>query len=776
VIVLNSGDHTPAPWINVIANPRFGFQVSESGAGYTWAANSRENQLTPWLNDPVGDTAGEAMYLYDEESGQAWTPTAAPIRQINGSYVCRHGQGYSRFSHTSHGIRSELTFFADLEAPMKVIRLALENDSRSTRRIAVTNYAEWVLGFSRATMAPTTVTEFDEESAAIFATNPRSNEYGSKVSFAACSAPLASYTGDRGEFLGRNGSYGSPVGLRKESLSKRTGAAMDPCAALRSVLEIPAGEKREVVFYLGQADSREEARALLQTARTSGAEEQFRRVTEYWEDTLTAVQVRTPDPAMDLMLNRWLGYQTAVCRFWARAAFYQAGGAFGFRDQLQDVMALLYSRPDLAREHILRAASRQFAEGDVQHWWHPPLGRGVRTHFSDDLLWLPYTVFQYVSVTGDRSVLDAEASFLEGPALRPDQEDSYYTPETSHSSGSIYEHCVRALDRSLRTGKHGLPFIGAGDWNDGMNRVGHGGEGESVWLGWFLIVNLRQFATIARARGDTRSAERWEEHAAFLVDQIEKHSWDGEWYRRAYFDDGTPIGSAKNEECRIDSLTQTWAVISGAGDPKRALTAMSSVEKMLVREQDKMILLFTPAFDKTPKDPGYIKGYLPGVRENGGQYTHAAIWCVIAETYLGRGKRAHELFSLLNPVRHAETKAEMELYKVEPYVLAADVYSEAPHRGRGGWTWYTGSCGWMYRAGVENILGLRVRGHELSLRPVIPAEWPGFEISYRYGRTVYRLTVKNPEKRERGKVKFGSGDVILMVDDGHAHDIEGVIV
>ncbi len=781
VIVLGPGEHTPAPWINIIANPGFGFQVSESGAGYTWASNSRENQLTPWLNDPVADPSGEAIYLFDKDSGILWSPTAAPIRRNEGSYIARHGQGYSRFEHVSHGIRSELTQFVALDSPVKISRLVLENRSKLPRRIAVTNYVEWVLGFSRPVMAPTTVTEFDEASGAIFALNPRSNEYGARVSFLAATRKISSYTGDRTEFLGRNGNPARPAGLFQE-LSERVGATLDPCGALQCEVEIPPGKSVELSFFLGQGENRVATRELILTLRDGSLEKIFQGVLAHWENVLTAVQVRTPDEAMNLMLNRWLLYQTTVCRLWARAAFYQAGGAFGFRDQLQDVLALLYSQPQLAREHILRAASRQFVEGDVQHWWHPPFGRGVRTHFSDDLIWLPYTVYQYLGVTCDRSILDSEVSFLEGPQLRADQEDAYFTPAVSHNSASIYEHCARTLDRSLATGAHGLPLMGAGDWNDGMNRVGQGGRGESVWLAWFLAVNLRQFAEIAMARGDSQRADRWSAHALSLVAAIEKDSWDGAWYRRAYFDDGTPLGSVSGEECKIDSLTQTWAVISRAADPLRAQIAMDSVEKILVCEKEKMILLFTPPFDKTLNDPGYIKGYLPGVRENGGQYTHAAVWCVIAQALQGNGRRAFELFSMLNPINHALDRASAELYKVEPYVLAADVYSEAPHRGRGGWSWYTGSCGWMYRAGLEYILGLQVRGNELQLAPCIPPEWPEFEIHYRFGKTRYHITVKNPGACPQGKVTFaiggnaGAGSSVLMLhDDGQLYRVEGIL-
>ena len=754
VIALNPGEMTPAPWINVIANSGFGFQVSECGSGFTWALNSRENQLTPWSNDPVCDPPGEAFFLRDLDSGVVWSPTALPIRIAGATYIARHGQGYSLFEHLSQGIHSKLTQFVAVNEPLKVSRLIISSESHGVRKLSVTSYVEWVLGFGRASMAPTTVTELDSVTGAIFAFNPRSNEYGSRVAFATFLEANKSWTCDRTEFIGRNGTLEAPAGIYAEAgLSGRTGAALDPCAALQLEVELRPKERREIVFFLGQCDSRKEAQDLIMKYRSQTnfkAAQLLDAVTDQWTGILGKIQVQTPDAAMDLMLNRWLLYQTMVCRFWARAAFYQAGGAYGFRDQLQDLLALVTSQPKLAREHILRSASRQFIEGDVQHWWHPPFGRGVRTHFSDDLLWLPYVLTHYLSVTNDHGILDAQVTFLEGPLLKPDQEDSYYTPNVSHNTASLFEHCARALDKSLATGRHGLPLMGAGDWNDGMNRVGCEGKGESVWLAWFLYTNLVDFTALAERRGDTESAERWHEHAKKLQHSIESEAWDGKWYRRAYFDDGTPLGTASADECRIDSLTQTWAVISGAARKERAEMAMDSVEQELVDTAHQMIRLFTPPFDKTSLDPGYIKGYLPGVRENGGQYTHAAVWCVIAQAMLGRGDRAYRLFKYLNPIDHGNSPTSIERYKVEPYVLAADVYSVEPYVGRGGWTWYTGSAGWMYRAGMEFILGLRLAGDELIIDPCIPSTWTEFSIRYEHEKTIFHIEVKNPHGYEKG--------------------------
>ncbi|HEY8019829.1 MAG TPA: glycosyl hydrolase family 65 protein, partial [Thermoanaerobaculia bacterium] len=781
VVVLGEGQWTPAPWINVVANPAFGFLVSESGAGYTWAGNSRENQLTPWSNDPISDPPGEALFVRDEESGEIWGPTALPIRD-GWPYVARHGQGYSRFQHECRGIALELLQLVPLADPVKISRLVVENRSGAPRTLTVTAYAEWVLGSSRSASAPFVVTELDAGSGAIFARNAWNEDYAGRVAFADLGGRQTSWTADRAEFLGRNGGLDAPSALAAgTALGARSGAEFDPCAAFRATLELAPGERQELRFLLGQGEDEAGARSLIEAYRGADLDALLAVITRHWDDVVGALQVKTPDRSLDLMVNRWLLYQTLACRLEARTAFYQAGGAYGFRDQLQDAMALAVADRAVLREQVLRAAARQFHEGDVQHWWHPPSGKGVRTRISDDRLWLPYAVHHYLEVTGDLALLDEEVPFIDGAPLGPAERESYFLPAVSAERATLFEHCARALDRSLEAGRHGLPLIGTGDWNDGMNRVGAGGQGESVWLAWFLHANLWEFARYADARGEKARAARWRGRVQELKAAVEMAGWDGDWYRRAFYDDGTPLGSAADAECRIDALAQSWAVISGAADPERARRAMAAVEEYLVRRGDGLVLLFTPPFDHTPRDPGYIKGYLPGTRENGGQYTHAALWTCIGFAALGDGDKAGELFAILNPINHASTRAGVYRYKVEPYVVAADIYAERQHVGRGGWSWYTGSAGWMYRAGVEWLLGFRLRGASLHLDPVIPRAWPGFEITFRYHSARYRLTVENPRGVCRGvtKVTLDGGEIqvreIPLADDGKEHRIEVVL-
>ncbi|HRB02122.1 MAG TPA: protein ndvB, partial [Ilumatobacteraceae bacterium] len=783
VTILGPGQSTPAPWLNVIANRAFGFQVSESGSGYTWSENSRENQLTPWANDPVTDSPGEALFVRDDDTGEVWTPTAQPIRRPEATYVARHGAGFSRFELAHSGIHLSMTQFVPLDDPVKLSVLTIENHSGRPRRLSITAYAEWVLGTSRGASGPRIITEHDEQTGAILVKNPWNTEFAGRIAFLDLGGRQQAWTADRTEFIGRNGELGRPSGLTLgHQLQGAAGAGLDPCAALQTSIQLASGERAQIVVALGQADSLDSARELIGRTRAANHDDTLLAVGAWWNDVQGTVEVHTPDRSMDILLNGWLVYQTVACRLWARAALYQAGGAYGFRDQLQDVIALIVPQRDLAREHILRAAARQFIEGDVQHWWHPPSGRGVRTHISDDRLWLPYVVDRYLAVTDDVAMLDEIVPYIEGPLLRPEQADAYFEPQTSDRPATLFDHCVAAIECSLALGAHELPLIGTGDWNDGMNRVGELGRGESVWLGWFLHRTLTGFIPIAESRGRRDLVAQWRAHAQQLAESLDTHGWDGDWYRRAYFDDGTPLGSATNEECRIDSIAQSWSVLSGAATPARAARAMAAVDEYLVHRGDGLIRLFTPAFDHGTLDPGYIKGYVPGVRENGGQYTHGAIWSVIAFAMLGDGNKAGELFSILNPINHASTRAGVYRYKVEPYVMAADVYAEPPHTGRGGWTWYTGAAGWMYQAGVESILGFRLRGTELIIDPCIPTTWPGYTIRFRYHTSEYDVVVENPQGASRGLasvdldgVSCDPGAPIPLRDDGSTHQIRVVL-
>ncbi len=777
-IRISAENLTPAPWSNVVANPRFGFLVTEAGGGFTWAGNSRENKLSPWSNDPVADRPGEVLYLRDEETGVVWSPTFLPVRDA-GDFDIEHGHGFSRFVHTAQAIRADLLLSIAPRDAVKFVVLKLRNDSPRTRTLSATYYVEWVLGVTREDARMHTWTTVDKTTGALLAKNPYQQDTPQQTAFLhVLSKEAVTLTGDRTEFIGRNGDLAQPAGLRRTVLSGTVGAGLDPCGAVQTRFTLTAGQEVEVVFLLGQGENPEELTAVLNQYRTPlQVHDAIRETTSFWDATLSAIEVKTPDRAFDLMVNRWLLYQALSCRVWGRSAFYQAGGAFGFRDQLQDVMALVYSRPKLAREHILRAAGRQFEEGDVQHWWHPPTGRGVRTHFSDDLVWLALAASHYACVTGDTAILDEQIPYLHSAPLAAGEEERYELPGVSPLVEDLYAHCVRALDHAYRLGAHGLPLMGSGDWNDGMNKVGALGQGESVWMAWFLIVVLRGFAPLAEGRGDHERSATCLARADSLLQAAEEHAWDGNWYRRAYFDDGTPLGSAQSEECRIDSLAQSWSVMAGAR-AERSFEAMQEVEMQLIREADRLVLLFTPPFDKTPLDPGYIKGYVPGIRENGGQYTHGAVWVVQALALLGRGTRAVEVFDMLNPILISSAPDRADLYRVEPYVVAADVYGHAPHVGRGGWTWYTGSAAWMYRVAIETILGIELRGSRLRLAPCIPARWPEFAVVLRQQGTTWKIVVKNPQGLERGRClttvdgRPVSKDEVLLEKDGKEHLVE----
>jgi cellobiose phosphorylase len=746
ITILDGNRTTPAPWVNVIANPEFGTVVSEGGSGYTWWQNSHEYRLTPWSDDPVSDSSGEAIYIRDEDTGRFFSPSPLPARG-GMPYVIRHGFGYSVYEYQEDGVSTDLTNYVAIDAPVKFAHLRITNRSGRPRRLSVTAYWEWVLGDSRSKTLMHVVSELDPVGGALFARNPYSAEFADGVVFVESSEASRTITTDRTEFLGRNGSVTNPAAMRRSRLSGRTGAGLDPCAAMQMQVTLEQGQSKEIVLILGAAHSEEQARQLCNRYRgVSAARRELQRVWDYWNRTLGAVQIETPDTALNYLANGWLVYQILSARMWARTGFYQSGGAFGFRDQLQDAMALVHAEPRLFREHLLRAAARQFREGDVQHWWHPPSGRGVRTHISDDYLWLPYAVCRYVAATGDTGVLDERIPFLTGRPVRP-EEDSYYDlPQVSDDVGTLYDHCLRAIDHGQRYGVHGLPLMGCGDWNDGMNLVGELGKGESVWLAFFLYDVLKQFSRLAEKRGEAALVSRYTSEAERIRQSIETQSWDGQWYRRAYFDNGEPLGSASNTECQIDSIPQSWAVFSGAGERERSSTAMENVLKRLVRRDERLIKLLDPPFDASDLNPGYIKGYVPGVRENGGQYTHAAIWTVMAFAAMGDSNRAWELFALINPVLHGSTAEAIATYRVEPYIVAADVYAVPPHTGRGGWTWYTGSAGWMYRLITESLLGLRLEVDKLYFSPRPHPDWKSFNIHYRYRETVYHITLQSTGK------------------------------
>ncbi|TVQ96208.1 MAG: glycosyl transferase [Spirochaetaceae bacterium] len=757
-IYLGEDSHTPAPWVNIIANPHFGTLVGETGAGFTWYGNSQRNRLTAWSNDPVVDPASEAIFVRDEETGAYWSPTASPIRERT-AYRARHGAGYSVFEHNSHGIEQELTVFVPMNdedgEPVKLQRLRLKNTTTRVRTLSVTHYLEWTLGENRESSAMHITTSWDDTVSALLARNRYHPEYGDRLAFAAMTPSATTYSADRTMFLGRNRALARPAAMERTTLAHRVGAGLDPCSALQTTVSVAPGASAEVVLVVGQAESLSEARELVRTYENAAAfETSLVRTRTWWDDLLGTIEVETPEHAANFLINRWLLYQSLSCRMWARSATYQSGGAFGFRDQLQDAMAFVYTRPEVARRQILLAAGRQFVEGDVQHWWHPPGGAGIRSRISDDLLWLPYVVAQYVRVTGDRDILARQVSFLDAPPLNDNEHEVFATPRITTEHGSVFEHCLRAVQRGLTSGPRGLPLMGTGDWNDGMNLVGAEGRGESVWLAWFLVDVLCGMRELCGLQNESRLEQAFEQQRNELIQRIEATAWDGAWYLRAFFDNGTPLGSVQNVEARIDSLPQSWARLTGAGNQDRTMKAVESAWEQLVRPDEGLVLLFDPPFDTSEPSPGYIRGYPPGVRENGGQYTHAALWFAMAVARGGGGERAADLLRILNPIEKTRNLGAVWRYAVEPYVIAADVYRVPGRIGRGGWSWYTGSAAWMYRAWVEEVLGLQIRGDQMRLEPVIPAWWDGFTLRYRHGQAVYELRVANPHNCEHGVARI----------------------
>ena len=767
---------TPAPWINVLANPNFGTIVSESGQSYTWVENAHEFRLTPWNNDPVTDLSGEVFYIRDDESGKFWSPTPLQCRSKL-PYITRHGFGYSVFEHMEDGIHTEVTIFVDIESAVKFTSIKFHNQSSRQRRLSATGYMEWVLGDQRSKSLMHIVTEVEPGSGALLARNSYNTEFGNRIVFFDADGLFKSFTSDRAEFIGRNGTLKNPEAMNKARLLGKSGAALDACAVLQVPFDIAAGEEHTIVFRLGAAkDSADVVSLINQFKGTEKARQSLETVKKYWEKTLGILQVSTPDPAINILTNGWLTYQTIASRIWGRSGFYQSGGAFGFRDQLQDVGALLFTDTALVKKQLLLSASRQFKEGDVQHWWHPPAGRGVRTTCSDDYLWLPYVLSKYVNHTGDLAILDESVGFLEGRLLNSGEESNYDLPIRSNHFESMYNHCIKSILFGLKFGEHGLPLMGSGDWNDGMDKVGEHGKGESVWLAFFLYDVLMRFAAIAELKMDENFRSKCIMEAERLKVNIEKNAWDGKWYRRAYFDDGTPLGSTSNEECRIDSIAQSWSVLSKAGNPERIQMAMEAADLYLVDRAANLIQLFDPPFDKSELNPGYIKGYVPGVRENGGQYTHAAIWLVMAFAAMKNKARTWELLQLINPIYHGNTAEAIAKYKVEPYVMAADIYKQPLNNGRGGWTWYTGSAGWMYQLIIDSFLGFKKQGNTLTFAPCVPPDWHQYTIDYNFEETTYSFTfIQNTNEAIMKVIVDGvlqPTPAVYLLNDKHLHTVE----
>jgi cyclic beta-1,2-glucan synthetase len=755
---------TPRPWINVIANAAFGFQVSEWGTGYTWAGNSRMHQVTPWSNDPVQDPAFEHYLLQDVATREMLPLTPAGGGGAN-RHLVRHGQGYSVFEYRQGELVLETTFFADRDEAVKLVHVRVRNEGAGQRRLRALAMVEWQLGAARGERRTVHCWKPEDQPAVFGQQRESSTGFGGSTAFLLFAALQGTTTGatqwtcDRSEFFAGRGIVEVP-----DTLARRAGSGLDACAATGGEFVVASGETASFTFVLGHAGTADAALELARRWRQRDVPEALAQVRGFWDDLLGRLQVRTPDPLFDALVNRWLVYQTLACRLWSKAGFYQAGGAFGFRDQLQDAMAFALTDPPRLREQILVNAVRQFPEGDVQHWWHMPGGAGVRTHFSDDLLWLPYASAHYVEVTGDASLLDEMVGFIEGPGIPEGAEDAYYAPQHSGCMATVFDHGARAIDRSLKIGVHGLPLMGTGDWNDGMNRVGHEGRGESVWLAWFLCSVVERFAPLAEARGEHERAARWTEARTGWIAALHDAGWDGAWFRRAFFDNGVPLGSSTNDECRIDLIAQAWSVLSGASDAAYTGPAMAAVKSQLHDEPAGLLQLLAPPFAQSINNPGYIQAYPRGVRENGGQYSHGAVWALMAQALQGDHEAAWQSFEGLSPAHRSRHPERGPVYELEPYVMAGDVYGAAPYVGRGGWSWYTGSAAWLHRAAVETLLGLNVKGKQLSMTPHVPAHWQGFEIALRLGVREFTLQWGDMEGASTPTHQLAAGDWI----DWHA--------
>ena len=758
-IKLEGGRKTPAPWCNVLANETFGSIVSEAGLGFSWGLNAGEHRLTPWSNDPLLDPQGEALYLRDEESAEIWTPTPLPA---GGDVTCQiqHRPGATTWHRNAENLEQSLTVFVPSHAPVKLALLKLTNTTALGRRFTATYYAEWVLGALASVARDHVVCGYDAKSSSLIARNGWNPEFGARTAFLAASRPPHCMTCDRAAFFGPQGNAALPAGLTEWSLDGALDGVADPCAAFQIHIDIAPGATEEVVFVLGEgAEGAEATHLALHWADVHRARLALDENDAAWKRRLSTVTVDTPDPAFDLMVNRWLINQILSSRVLARAGFQQAGGAFGFRDQLQDMMALLFAEPQRVRAHILECASRQFEEGDVLHWWHPPTGRGVRTRCSDDLLWLVYATGRYVSATDDVSILAEEVHFLSAAVLADNEEDRYALFEPGSDRGTLFEHCRRAVERGVTSGAHGLPLIGTGDWNDGMDRVGSEGRGESVWLAWFAAVCADAFAGLAAEVGREDLGSLWKARGDRLRKAANTEGWDGKWYVRAFADDGLPWGSKDCDECQIDSISQSWSVLAGGAPRERALSAVAAATERLVDPRSRLVRLLTPAFERTPRDPGYIRAYPPGVRENGGQYTHAAAWLGLAHARLGNGDLAYEIFDLINPIRRSDTAKSAELYRGEPYVLPADVRGADPGCGEAGWTWYTGAASWTWQLAVEGILGVSQHRGGVKISPCLPKHWGEACVRIDRGGGMLVITIEDPDRLGAGRVELKVNEV-----------------